>query len=51
MQDDDPQEITAEFCRRWDLTNFEDALNGLVQKEKRKRLKKRKSKGCANNNG
>uniref|UniRef100_A0A1D1XPC6 Uncharacterized protein n=1 Tax=Anthurium amnicola TaxID=1678845 RepID=A0A1D1XPC6_9ARAE len=42
--DDDPQVAATEFCRRWDMFHFEDALKGFVQKEQKRRLRKRRTK-------
>ncbi|CAB4401648.1 unnamed protein product [Rhizophagus irregularis] len=42
--DDDPQVAATEFCKKWNMFHFEDALKGFVQKEQKRRLRKRRTK-------
>ncbi|CAI2185900.1 11495_t:CDS:2 [Funneliformis geosporum] len=42
--DDDPTVAAAEFCKKWGMLEYEDALKGFVQKEQKKKIRKQKSK-------
>ncbi|CAG8677305.1 11479_t:CDS:2 [Funneliformis mosseae] len=42
--DDDPIAAATEFCKKWEMMEYEEALKGFVLKEQKKKIRKLKSK-------